>query len=298
MEQLFSADTWNIIKWPLLACLALPWLLVYLGVHIVKRGIIFVDLALAQVAALGTCVCLALQHETGDAHAYAYAIGFTFVGALIFSLTKPRGEHRVPQEALIGIVYVVAAAASILVLSKSAAGNEELKKTLIGEVLTVSWGQIWKTFLLYAAIGIVHFVFRRQFLSLSFHAETRRGSAMSERWWDFVFYALFGFVVTSFVQIGGVLLVFSFLVIPAVSANLLTRKLSSLFFIGWCVAILGSVGGIYSSTRYDLPTGAAIVCVLGLMLVLAAIAGKVIRMVSAKQQFQPVAPGEERQGRI
>ena len=275
-----NSETWEIIKWPLLACLALPWLLVYLGLHIVRRGIIFVDLALAQVAAFGTCVCLALGHEAGDIHAYYYAVGFTLLGALIFSLTRPREPHRVPQEALIGIVYVVAAAASILVLSKSAAGNEELKKILIGEVLTVSWGQIWKTFVLYLVIAILHFVFRRQFLALSFHPGDAFASGLLERWWDFLFYALFGLVVTSFVQIGGVLLVFSYLVIPAVCANLLASRFAVLLLIGWAVAVLGSVGGIFGSNLFDVPTGAAIVCALGLTLVLAAILaklGKILR---------------------
>ncbi len=277
-----NAETWEIIQLPLLACLALPWMLVYLGVHIVRRGIIFVDLALAQVAALGTCVCLALQHEAGDTHQYLYAISFTLIGALIFTFTRPRERHRVPHEALIGIVYVVAAAASVLVLSKSAAGNEELKKTLVGEVLLVSWPQIWKTFALYAVIGLVHFIFHKQFLGMSFHAPDLRLSIVAEHWWDFLFYALFGFVVTSFVQIGGVLLVFSFLVIPAVCANLLAERFTALLLIGWLVSVLGSLGGIWGSVQFNVPTGAAIVCALGCLLVVAAVGGKIRSMIRAR----------------
>src|SRR5258706_16250399 len=163
-------EAFQIMRWPLLACLLLPGLLVYLGMHIVEREIIFVDLALAQVAALGNCVAILAGYDAHDWQTYAFAASFTIVGAGIFTVTKTK-SHRVPQEALIGIVYVVAAALGILLLSRSAEGNEELKKTLIGDVLTVSWPQIWKTFLLYAGIGVVHFVFRRQFLALSFEPE-------------------------------------------------------------------------------------------------------------------------------
>jgi zinc/manganese transport system permease protein len=289
-------ETWEIIKWPLLACLALPWLLVYLGLHIVRRGIIFVDLALAQVAAFGTCVCLALGHEPGDIHAYYYAVGFTLLGALIFSLTRPREPHRVPQEALIGIVYVVAAAASILVLSKSAAGNEELKKILIGEILTVSWAQIWKTFVLFLLIAIVHYIFRRRFMALSFHHGESSASGLAERLWDFLFYALFGLVVTSFVQIGGVLLVFSYLVIPAVCANLLAQRFSFLLIIGWLFAVAGSIGGIWGSTQFDVPTGAAIVCALGGVLILVGLLAKAAKMFRSSRRNAPTSSIQQTPG--
>lgn len=253
------------MKWPLLACLLLPGILVYYGLHIVRRGVIFVDLALAQVATLGTCLCLMLGHEVNDAHTYWWSVGFTLIGALIFALTRSLQHERVPQEALIGIIYVVAAATSVLLLSRTTEGNEELKKTLVGDVLTVSPGQIWKTFALYAAIGVVHFVFRRRFLALTFDHE--QAPSWAFRWWDFLFYALFGFVVTSFVQIGGVLLVFSYLIVPAVCANFLARGLAATLAIGWATATLASGAGLYASYRFDLPTGAAIVCALGLALV-------------------------------
>src|SRR5437773_4263219 len=156
-----------VMKWPLIACLLLPGILVYLGLHIVKREIIFVDLALAQVAALGTCLGLLLEHKVNDWQTYLFSLGFTFVGAVIFTFTRNRRNHQVPQEAIIGIVYVVAAAASILLLSKgNAEANEEIKRTLIGDVLTVNPAQIFKTFCLYVAIGLIHFVCRRKYLAI------------------------------------------------------------------------------------------------------------------------------------
>jgi len=268
------AEIIAVMKWPLVACLLLPGILVYYGLHIIKREVIFVDLALAQVATLGTCVCLVLQHEATDMHSYFWSLGFTLAGALIFTFTRPSRHARVPQEAVIGIVYVVAAAAGVLLLSKSPHGKEELQKTLVGDLLTVTWTEIWRTAALYAAIALVHVLFRRQFIELSFHHEQAEARGMRVRFWDFLFYALFGLIVTSFVHVGGVLLVFSYLIVPAACGTYLARSLSGGLVIGWVVATLASVGGLYVSFKLDVPTGAAIVCVLGVVLVLVGAASK------------------------
>jgi len=280
------SEIFIVMKWPLIACLLLPGMLVYLGLHIVKREIIFVDLALAQVAALGTCLGLLLEHKVNDWQTYLLSLGFTFVGAVIFTFTRNRRNHQVPQEAIIGIVYVVAAAASILLLSQgNAEANEEIKRTLIGDVLTVSPAQILKTFCLYVAVGLIHFLFRKKFLAISFEPERALAEGLPVLWWDFLFYVLFGFVVTSFVQIGGVLLIFSYLIVPAVCANFLARRLRTLLLLGWLTATLASVAGLFCSYQYDLPTGAAIVCVLGVALIVAA------SVASLKQRFRKPVPG-------
>src|SRR3989440_12610751 len=227
------SDLLSLMKWPLIASLILPWLLVYLGLHIVQRGVIFVDLALAQTAAFGTCVSMVLGYDVHDWQSYAFSLGFTFVGAVVLTFTRSR-DQRVPQEALIGIVYVVAAAAAILALSKSAGGNEELQRSLVGELLVVKVEDIRKTFILFVVVGVVHFIFRRQFLMISPDSAQASASGLNVRWWDFVFYILFGVVVTSFVHIGGVLLVFTYLVVPAVFAAYLLD-----FFFGSFVLGLG-----------------------------------------------------------
>jgi zinc/manganese transport system permease protein len=263
------SEALRIMVWPLVACLVLPGLLVYLGLHIVQREVIFVDLALAQVSALGICVCVMLGHEAREAHTYFWSAGFTLIGALIFSLTRNVQNRQVPQEALIGIVYVVAAALGILLLSRSAEGNEELRRALVGDVLLVRRDEILKTFVAYVLIGAIHWVFRRQFLILSFDPQGAVAQGLAVGWWDFLFYALFGLVVTSFVQIGGVLLVFSYLIVPAVCANFLAESLAGRLAVGWAVATLGGLTGIYGSYELELPTGAAIVCALGLALLLA-----------------------------
>ena len=259
-------ESFQIMQWPLLACLLLPGLLVYLGLHIVQREIIFVDLALAQVAALGTCFGILLHYEASSWESYALSLGFTFIGAGIFTFTRTK-SHRVPQEALIGIVYVVTAALGILLLSRSPEGNEELRRTLIGEVLLVTPGQVMRTFGLYVVIGLIHWFCRRKFLAISFDSDGAVAQGLSLHWWDFAFYAMFGWVVTSFVQIGGVLLVFSFLIVPAVCANFLAERFGAKLLIGWATATLASVAGLYASYELDLPTGAAIVCALGLALI-------------------------------
>src|SRR5712671_7793178 len=147
------SDVFSLMQWPLIASLILPWLLVYLGLHIVQRGVIFVDLALAQTAAFGTCVAMLVGYDVHDWQSYAFSLGFTFVGAVVLTFTRSRNQ-RVPQEALIGIVYVVAAAAAILALSKSAGGNEELQRSLVGELLVVTPADIKKTFILFVIVGI------------------------------------------------------------------------------------------------------------------------------------------------
>ena len=276
-----DAITWaqimSVMKWPLVACLLLPGILVYYGLHIIKREVIFVDLALAQVATLGTCVCLYLGHEPDDPHNYFWSLGFTLVGALFFTFTRPHKHARVPQEALIGIIYVVAAAAGILLLSKSPHGKEELQRTLVGDLLTVQAHDIWKTAGLYGVIGVVHFIFRKQFVKLSFDHEHAAAGGLSVHFWDFLFYALFGLIVTSFVQVGGVLMVFSYLIVPAACGTYLANSLPARLAVGWLVATLASVGGLYASFNLDVPTGAAIVCVLGVFLLLAGVGTRLWR---------------------
>jgi zinc/manganese transport system permease protein len=260
-----------LMKWPLIASLILPWLLVYLGLHIVQRGVIFVDLALAQTAAFGTCVALLSGYDVHDWQSYAFSLGFTFVGAVVLTFTRSRNQ-RVPQEALIGIVYVVAAAAAILALSKGAGGTEELQRSLVGELLLVPPTDVTRTFALFVVIGAVHLLLRKKFLAISANPDAAAASGLKVRWWDFVFYMLFGLVVTSFVHIGGVLLVFSYLVVPAVCATYLVRTIPARFAVGWGIATLSSMASLFIAVRMNLPIGAAIVCVLGVALVLVTLA--------------------------
>ena len=250
------------------AGLILTGMLAYLGVHVVERGVIFVDLSLAQIAALGTTVGVLFGYDMHSRAGYLFSLGFTFLGAAVFAFSRVHRSTRIPQEAIIGIAYAVAAAASILAMSKTTGETEHLKEMLVGNILSVSWGELARTAALFAAIGILHFFLRRRFLLISMNEQEAERQGLSIRFWDFLFYVSFGFVVTSSVSIAGVLLVFSYLIVPSVSAMLFAQRLGARLAIGWVMGAVVSAIGIYLSFYWDLPTGATIVTTLGAALIL------------------------------
>jgi zinc/manganese transport system permease protein len=257
---------------PFVASLILTGIHAYLGVHVVERGVIFVDLSLAQIAALGATIALLLPISGGDPHApvtYWISLAFTFLGAFIFSTIRSR-RARIPQEAIIGICYAVASAAAILAMSKATSESEHLKDMLVGNILAVSWGEVLKTGALYGAIGLFHYVFRHKFLAISMSPKKAEAEGLSIKLWDFLFYASFGFVVTSSVSIAGVLLVFCYLIVPSVAAMLYADTIGRRLAIGWTMGTIVSALGVYLSLQLDLPTGATIVCTFGLVLILMA----------------------------
>src|SRR5581483_4869772 len=257
---------WEVMFWPIVACILLPWLLVYLGLHVVQRGIIFIDIAMAQMASFGICLAVLLRLDLESWTTFGIALAFTLIGAAIFSATGKRAS-QIPQEAVIGIAYVVAAAAAVLLLSRAAEGDEEIKNMLVGNILLVTPREVWERFGLFAAVGVFHFAFRKNFLFVSFDREGAYEKGLRVRWWDFLFYALFGLIVTSFVRIAGVLLVFSYLIVPAVCGINLAQQLGNRLLIGWIIALVGGVAGLFLSYWGDLPSGAAIVCTFGALLI-------------------------------
>lgn len=263
------------LKWmlvPFLACLVLSINHVYLGIHVIARKVIFVDLALAQIAALGATYALVLGYDpnTDPLEVSLFSLAFTFVGAGAFAIARMRKE-RVPQEAFIGIIYAVASAAAILILSKSATGGEELKHMLVGDVLLVSLPKVINMTVLYGSIGIFHIIFRRKFLAISLDPQAAESSGIKVRLWDILFYMSFGVVIVKSVAIVGVLLVFSYLVVPAVIAQMFSDTVIGRLLVGWFMAILASMLGIVWSFYSDYPTGPAVVVMLGLFLILSSI---------------------------
>ncbi len=252
---------------PFVASLILTGIHAYLGVHVVERGVIFVDLALAQIAALGATIAILMGMDPHGGHAYWMSLGFTFLGAAIFSIARTRRGH-IPQEAFIGIAYAVASAAAILAMSKATGETEHLKDMLVGNIIAVSWREAGRTALLYGAIGLFHYIFRKKFLLISMNPKGAEAQGVSIRLWDFLFYASFGFVVTSSVAIAGVLLVFCYLIVPSVGAMLFADRIGPRLAIGWTMGTLVSALGVYLSVVIDLPTGATIVCTFGIVLVL------------------------------
>jgi zinc/manganese transport system permease protein len=262
---------------PFVACMVLLAIHSYLGLHILAREVIFVDLSLAQMAALGTVVALLLGVSADSRTAYFFGLGFAAVGAALFALTRTSGKGRVPQEAIIGIVYVVASAMAILVASKAPQGAEALEKTLEGNILWVTWPTILRLAIAYAALGAFHFALRKRFLTISFEPEKAEQAGWRIRWWDFLFYLSFGVVITFSVPVGGVLMVFTFLVVPASIAFLFTRDIRKLAYIAWATGAVVSVAGNWISYKFDLPTGPLIVCLYGVMLAGAGVVKKLQR---------------------
>ncbi|MCE5306829.1 MAG: metal ABC transporter permease [Acidobacteriales bacterium] len=268
-------DALTFLAAPFVASLILTGIHAYLGVHVVERGVIFVDLSLAQIAALGTTIAVLCGIEPHGDAAYVVSLAFTFVGAAVFSTIRGH-KARIPQEAVIGITYAVASAAAILAMSKSMEQTEHLKEMLVGNILTVSWLEVAKTALLYGGIGLFHYLLRRKFLLLTLDPSAAEAQGLSIRFWDFLFYASFGFVVTSSVAIAGVLLVFCYLIVPSVGAMLFAQKIGLRLAIGWTMGTLVSALGVYLSLKLDLPTGATIVCTFGIVLILMALVRAVL----------------------
>jgi zinc/manganese transport system permease protein len=262
---------WAVMQWPLIACLVLPPLLVYLGVHVVKREVIFVDLALAQVATLGTCLALLMGYDFHDRVAFWISLGVTFVAAALFSWSRGSHERRVPQEAIIGITFAVAAAAVILVLSRVAGGREELEHLLTGDILNVTAADVGQRVIMFTVLGAFYGTFHRRFALLSSDPGAAQQQGIGVRLWDFLFYAAFSLVVVSFVRVAGVLLTFAYLIVPAVCGLMLATRWKSWIVIGWIVAAAASLLGLVSSYVFDLPTGAAIVCACGVVLLIVSI---------------------------
>jgi zinc/manganese transport system permease protein len=274
---------------PFVASLILTGIHAYLGVHVVERGVIFVDLSLAQIAAFGTTVAVLAGFDPHGQGSYWMSLAFTFLGAAIFSAVRLH-KSKIPQEAIIGICYAVASAAAIVAMSKSTAQTEHLKEMLVGNILSVSWAEVRKTALLYGAVGVFHYLLRKKFLMISIHREEAEKQGINVPFWDFLFYASFGFVVTSSVAIAGVLLVFCYLIVPSVGAMLYAQNIGPRLAIGWTMGTLVSVLGVYLSLKIDLPTGATIVCTFGLVLLVMGLLRGTVKRVLGQATLESRVP--------
>jgi len=247
---------------PITAALVILSIHAYLGLHVLAREIIFVDLAFAQIAALGATIGLVAGLHPGSAATYALSFGFTLLGALLFTFTRVQ-HPRVPQEALIGITFVVASAAVLLVASATAQGAEHVSETLTGTLLWIRWPEVARLAAVYALLGGFHYAFRRPILSLTFEWHTAR----HRRLWDFAFYVTFGLVITFSVAVAGVLLVFSMLVIPAAVAYLFVSRTGTALLLAWLSGAIAILLGVGTSFVWDLATGPMLVCAFGVVLI-------------------------------
>jgi len=254
-----------------LVAIVLTGIHAYLGIHVLSRNVVFVDLALAQISALGATVAFMLGHLPQSAAAYGYALAFTLAGAVLLSLSR-HWSGRITQEAVIGVIYVVSAAAAFLLIDKAPQGAEHVKQLLVGSILTATIDDLIRLAALYAVIAAFHWLFRKRFLLLTLDPARAQAQGLNVSGWDFLFYASFGVVVTSSVAIAGVLLVFSFLIIPAAIGMIYSDRIARKLYIGWAAGVLASAAGLGASYAWDLPTGATMVCAFGVMLALAGLA--------------------------
>lgn len=262
---------------PFAACLILVGIHGYLGLHVLLRQVIFVDLALAQIAALGTVVAFILGHEPGSPASFAYSLGAAVIGALVFSVTRTRNhDSKVPQEAIIGITYVIASATAILVADRAPEGAEHIKELLAGTILWVTWPTVVKDLVIYSAVGLFHYIFRKRFITITEDPDRAYAQGWKVWFWDFLFYLSFGVIITLSVEIAGVLMVFSYLVAPAIIALGSSDRWGPRIALAWGIGFLASAVGLIASYKVDFPSGPAIVCSLGLFLLLFA-AWKLLR---------------------
>lgn len=269
------SEAFQFLAAPIAMCIILAGIHCYLGLHVLARGVIFVDLSLAQVAAFGATLALMLGMDHDSSQTYFLSLGSTFVAALLFALARKR-ERQFPQEAIIGITYALGAGAVVLVVDRLAHGAEHIKELLVGQILWVTWPAVAKTAAIYAAVGLVHYLFRRQIIGASFGQH--QGSHAR---WDFLFYALFGVVITSSVSVAGVLQVFAYLIVPALVSSLFFSTIRSRLLFGWALGIVMSVVGMAMSYVWDFPSGAFIVVLFTLIPLALLLAAPVLPMRNA-----------------
>ncbi|HXW24645.1 MAG TPA: metal ABC transporter permease, partial [Xanthobacteraceae bacterium] len=276
-------DAFALLVYPFAASVAFVLIHAYLGVHVLRRNIVFADLALAQLSALGATVAFALGYPPVSPAGFAYAFAFTALGAALLTLIRPLARF-VSQEAFVGILYVAATAATVLVVDRSPQGAEHVKKILIGSILTVEPGDLVKFVALYGAIGVLQWSARKPMLAVATEAQPAGRSRLAVSLWDFLFFLSFGVVVTSSVTTAGVLLVFSFLIVPAVIGSIFSRAVPVVLVIAWSAGILASALGLAGSFVLDLPTGAAMVVAFVLMLALAGLAKALVFVPAAQRR--------------
>jgi len=289
-KEIMDLSIWDLMAPAFFECLVLVGIHSYLGLHVIRRKVIFVDLALAQIAALGTTVGFLFGIMPDSMGAYWFSLLFTFLGAAVFSISRLRHE-KIPQEAIIGLTYAIAASVTILVIDKAPHGAEHIKEVLTGSILWVKWSTIAFAAIVYSIVGLFHYIYRRQFLLISENPEEAYKQGMSVRFWDFLFYVSFGIVITHSVGTAGVLLVFVFLVVPAIASMLITDVLWKQLIIGWGLGVFVSIIGLYISYVADIPSGPAVVAFYGIMLVIIALILFFWRAQSRKKALLKIALG-------
>ena len=240
-------------------------LLSYLGVHVISRGIVFVDLALGQISSLG--VAYSDYIGTGKT---VIPIVFTLVGAFLMSFINIR-DKRLKLEAIIGIIYAVTSAITVMLISKTPHGDSDIQEVLFGNILSVSWDQIKMVAIVFSAIGLLHLFFFKKFIAVTesfsrFDTTLTKNNFQTQgafSLWNFLFYISIGLSIVFAVRLSGVIPVFSFLIIPAVGAIMIAKNNRSIIMLAALISVLGAFFGLNISYKFDFPAGSSIVTALG-----------------------------------
>jgi zinc/manganese transport system permease protein len=272
---------------PLLACLLLLVITSYFGIHVIKREIIFIDIALAQIAALGGVMLVFFDHEVHshaagfwgmhmeDLLAYLASLLFCLGAALIFTYLKSP-KIRVPIEAFIGIAYALATTATVIILDKGAGGDVHLHDVLAGTLLWTTWPQVIRLAIVLSLIGGFHLVYRRKFIELTALYHDASAAVEHQRKWDFLFYFTFGIMIIEAIRVAGVLTVFAFLILPASISALFAVQWRQRILIGLCSGILAALMGLYLSITLDLSVSPLIIILLGIILLIGVLTRKLL----------------------
>ncbi len=272
----------EIMGLPFLACVVFGIILGYFGFQVLRREIIFIDIALAQVAAVGTIVAhLAFDAEEESVLAYIFSFGCVAVMALFYALVRRR-ITQMSIEAVIGISFAVTTAAALFLVGV-APGHAHAQEILAGNLLWVTWGHVLWALVLAVTMGCCLGLFHRQFHKVSFSYQQAIENGVFVVWWDFLFYLLLGAVITLAVRVAGVVVVFAFLIIPATSAVLLFSGQTVQLLFAWGLAVAGSLLGLLFSYRFDFSVGPAVAFGLGCLLLLVAVLAK-LRCILSKSQ--------------
>ncbi len=252
---------------PFLECLILVGIHSYLGLHVIRRQIIFIDLTLAQLAAMGASIAFICGFEPFQFKTFFISFLTALSGGIIFSLTRQKENGGVPQEGIIGLGFAISASLSVLILDKFAKGTEHMKDIFMGNILWVRKEEFIKALIIYLIIGIIFKIFHKKFLIVSEDIEEAKKRGLSILFWDILFYGLFALVITTSVEVAGVFLVFTFLITPALMAVQVTKNFSKQLLIGWIAGTIASLLGLIFSYVFDFPSGPAVVVTYGLILV-------------------------------
>jgi len=261
----------QILGLPLLACILMSAILGYLGIHVLKREVIFIDIALAQIAAVGSIAAHLVFEVHGDSTvAYICALGCVLLSAAFYAVIRNR-ITQISLEAVIGISYAIAAAGTLFLVGIAPGGHVHVQQILSGSLLWTNWRDIVLSLLVFSAVGACFYFFRKPLNRLSNNYQKAHAEGLKTAMWDFVFYMLLGIVITLTVQMAGIVVVFAFLIIPSTISALFSSHWGIRMLIGWAVTAVASVSGLLFAYYLDFSIGPAVALFLGGELIIAAL---------------------------